>query len=453
MKRLIILGFILTTLGAPTIAMAAYHHEGEKDAPEFLKAYPQMASTKLDQCQLCHQGGTDSSGNQMGSCQWCHYVTEYGHKSGLGAQTTNQYGKDYLSNGRNAAACVLIQGIDSDGDGYLNITEINNVDGSVLKPTFPGDPNDYPGLLDPPQKVYTKQMLETFKQHTQFMLENANRSVDFYAEYSGVPVRAILNDAGILPTATKVTVYSPDGFAMDYSLYYTDEVSLYPVYDKTYKYPPAMYYYNAQADNAIETILGWCDYSAPSCIGRSYGDPIFVSGGLKAILALKRDGVDLDVGHLTAENKLDGEGPYRLVVPQKVIGPPDQSQKSPYQNVIWPHSYENDHNAGFSARTATIIKVYPLPEGCTDINVYEAGWDYVDQKKIIVYGSIDPSNPLPQDPDDDENPQNHISKSMCFIASSHIGGVSMTTAAVAALFLLGLGLISFRNSCANREEG
>jgi hypothetical protein len=37
----------------------------------------------------------------------------------------------------------------------------------------------------------------------------------------------------------------------------------------------------------------------------------------------------------------------------------------------------------------TIIKVLPLPEGTPDINVYEAGWKYVDENKVIIYGAID----------------------------------------------------------------
>jgi hypothetical protein len=32
--------------------------------------------------------------------------------------------------------------------------------------------------------------------------------------------------------------------------------------------------------------------------------------------------------------------------------------------------------------------VEPLPEGTTDIDILEAGWNYVDQGKIIVYGAI-----------------------------------------------------------------
>ena len=37
-----------------------------------------------------------------------------------------------------------------------------------------------------------------------------------------------------------------------------------------------------------------------------------------------------------------------------------------------------------------MIKVEPLPAGTTDINTLEAGWPYVDEEKIVIYGSIDP---------------------------------------------------------------
>jgi len=57
---------------------------------------------------------------------------------------------------------------------------------------------------------------------------------------------------------------------------------------------------------------------------------------------------------------------------------------------VWPYDVNADHNAGFSTRTTTIIKVEPLPEGTTDINLLEAGWPYVDDAKIVVYGAIDP---------------------------------------------------------------
>jgi len=222
---------------------------------------------------------------------------------------------------------------------------------------------------------------------------NTSRSGDFYAEYTGVPIKDLLDDADMLDSATGVWVYAPDGWGQNHPLEYNAELDMYHVYGNTpgqsYQYPPATYYYDLEADVYQNPDYGWCDYSAPSCAGRSHGDPIGVSGGLKAILAYKRDGAYLDVGVLSDENKLDGEGPFRVVVPQKYVNAPDQSSNSDDQAVRWPYVYEWDHNAGSCSRSATIIKIEPLPEGSTDIDILEAGWNYVDQKKIIVYGAID----------------------------------------------------------------
>ncbi len=75
-------------------------------------------------------------------------------------------------------------------------------------------------------------------------------------------------------------------------------------------YPEAAFYYDAEADAALGPD-GWCDYSAPSCAGRSHGDAIAVDNGLQLLLAIQRDGEYLTDGELTTDNKLDGEGPFR----------------------------------------------------------------------------------------------------------------------------------------------
>jgi hypothetical protein len=49
-----------------------------------------------------------------------------------------------------------------------------------------------------------------------------------------------------------------------------------------------------------------------------------------------------------------------------------------------------DHNAGFSARTVAAIRVDPLPDGTSDFNWYEGGWNLVDRAKLVIYGAIDP---------------------------------------------------------------
>jgi hypothetical protein len=197
----------------------------------------------------------------------------------------------------------------------------------------------------------------------------------------------LLDDSGILASATGITVYAPDGWAQFHSLENDPDPSLYHVYGN---YPPADFYYEEEADVESPSSYGWCDYSAPSAAGRYNGDPIEVENGLQLLLAFIRDGAYLDTGKLNDQNKLDGEGPFRVVTPQKVPCPPDQSQKAENQEVVWPYDKNADHNAGFASRSATMIRVEPLPEGTTDIDILEAGWNFVDEAKIIVYGAIDP---------------------------------------------------------------
>jgi hypothetical protein len=375
-------------LGA-TSAYCAYHHEGENDADKFIAAYPAKAGTKLDNCNLCHIGGSyvNSRGQtvELGSCQWCHQTYGYDGAGDI-ADTINPYGAAYKNAGRNTAAVASIDGTDSDGDGYLNSAEIT-------ANTFPGDSGDHPGLTPAPYRIYTLDQLEALGAHTQFLLMNTSRSGDYYAEYTGVPIKVLLDDAGILDDATGIWVYAPDGWGQNHPLEYNADIEMYHVYGnmpgQAYQYPPATYFYELEADVGQNPDYGWCDYSAPSCAGRSHGDVIPVQDGLKAILAYKRDGAYLDQGVLNNENKLDGEGPFRVVVPQKYVSAPDQSSRSDSQEVIWPYNEDWDHNAGACSRSATLIKVEPLPAGTTDINILEAGWTYVDQKKIVVYGAID----------------------------------------------------------------
>ena len=381
---------VLAAVAAPVV-WAAYHHEGEKDAGKFLAIYPEKAGTKLDHCALCHSGGSYLCGGktvQLGSCQWCHKTFGYDGAGGAAAltDTLNAYGKAYLAANRTSAAVTAINDLDSDGDGYTNAAEI-------IAGHFPGNAQDHPGLVMAPYRVYTRAQLEAMEQHTQFLLMNTSRSGDFYAEYTGVPMKNLLDDAGILlGSATGITVYAPDGWAQDHPLYYEADLEMYHVYgnvpDEDFQYPSATYYYDNQADQAKNPDTGWCDYSAPSCVGRSHGGAIVVEHGLMAILAIKQDGAYLVPGVLNDENKLDGAGPFRVVVPQKYPNAPDQSSKSNAQEVIWPYTNDWDHNAGACSRSATIIKVNPLPEGTSDIDILEAGWNFIDQQKIIIYGAI-----------------------------------------------------------------
>lgn len=384
-KALLFIGpLVLWMLLAPA-GWCAYHHEGEKDAEKFLTVYPNKAGTKLDHCALCHTAGEyESKGKmvQLGSCQWCHYT--YGYDgSGNILETMNSYGKAYHDSGRNPAAIAAIEALDSDGDGYANMDEIT-------ANRFPGDPADDPSQVAAPFRIYTRAQLAALGEHTQFLLMNTSRSGDYYAEYTGLPMQDLLRDAGLTGQASGITVFSPDGWSQYHPLEL--DAGQPEFYHVNGTYPEASYHYKDQADEAKNPQDGWCDYSAPSCAGRTNDDGIVVPGGLKMILAYKREGQFMDPGILNQDNKLDGEGPFRVVPPQKTPSPPDQSSKADNQAVIWPYMNDWDHNAGASTRTVTIIRVEPLPAGTTDINVLEAGWSYVDQEKVIIYGAIDGSD-------------------------------------------------------------
>lgn len=361
-------------LATTSLSFGAYHHAGEIDSVNFLNVYSDKAGTKLDSCNLCHTGGIGSSGKLMGNCQYCHDRCGYEepHKAPF-SETLNAYGRAYLDNGRNQAAIEAIKSLDSDGDGYSNQIEI-------AATRYPGDAKDDPSKIAAPYRVYTLGQLEDMTRHEQFLLMNTSKSGDFYAEYAGVPVSLLLKKARMLDSATGIIVYSPDGFATTHPLAADSNPSLYHVNGT---YPQATFFYD-------EIAKAWCDYSAPSCSEHEKNAAIYNEGGLKLLLAFEREGQYLTTGVLTPQNKLDGEGPFRVVPPQKNPGPPDQPSTAPTTYPIWQYDFNADHNAGFSTRSATMIKVEPLPEGTTDIDIMEAGWNFVDGKKLIVYGAVDP---------------------------------------------------------------
>ena len=46
----------------PLVSSRAYKgHESDKDANNFVAAYPDALGTRLDDCQTCHKGGTFTS--------------------------------------------------------------------------------------------------------------------------------------------------------------------------------------------------------------------------------------------------------------------------------------------------------------------------------------------------------------------------------------------------------
>lgn len=77
-----------------------------------------------------------ASGSRLASCVLCHV-------NGPSAGPRNAYGTDYANNGHSFTA---IQNLDSDGDGFSNLEEINAL-------TFPGDASDRPAVASPTPTV------------------------------------------------------------------------------------------------------------------------------------------------------------------------------------------------------------------------------------------------------------------------------------------------------------
>ena len=365
----IFLGLFWTVV-ASADALAAYSaHQNDQDINNFLTVYPFAKSTKLDDCALCHKSGKIGS-KSYGSCDYCHQVYKTQEPHGDILATLNPYGEAYRSAGYSPGA---IEELNSDGDEFTNIEEIQAL-------TFPGNENDYPGLVSAPAIGMNMERLLMLPSHSQFLLLNASNSRDFYARYRGVKILDLLKHAGISREATQITVFSPDGFSMVFPIDISD-----PQTD------PATVQYDVKGPYPYGTFYGGLDFVDYGIIPLHIQDGDPIPDKLYMLLAYMRDGDPLAPGKINPTSlKLDGEGPYRLIPPQKIAGRPDRGCRETPVGDGWDCDENKDHNAGSSARAVAAIRVDPLPEGTTDFNWYEGGWNLVDKGKLVVYGAIDP---------------------------------------------------------------
>ncbi len=362
---------LIGTVVTLTAALAAYSsHQNDQDVNNFLAAYPFAKSTKLDDCALCHKSGKIGS-KFYGSCDYCHQV--YGTQESHGdiLATLNPYGLAYKNAGRDEQALIDIEGMNSDGDGYTNIQEIQAL-------TFPGDGKDYPGLVPAPAVGMNFERILKLPGYSEFLLLNASKSQDFYARYRGVRIMDLLKYAGVSKTATQITVFSPDGFSQ-----------VFPIDAPDPQTDPLTVQYDVMGPYPYGTYYGGLDFVEYPAIPRCLDDGDRIPDKLYMLLAYMRNGDPLTPGKINPETlKLDGEGPYRLIPPQKIAGSPDRPAAAPGEGLNYDPS--KDHNAGFSARTVAAIRVDPLPAGTTDFNWYEGGWNLVDRAKLVIYGAINP---------------------------------------------------------------
>jgi len=111
---LIALGAFLILLMLILLSRPARVRANAGGMATFVARYPSVVNSKLDSCTTCHTT----------------------------APATNSYGADYLLYGRNGPALVTMEPMDSDGDGWTNLLEIQDQ-------KYPGDAADHPAGSPP----------------------------------------------------------------------------------------------------------------------------------------------------------------------------------------------------------------------------------------------------------------------------------------------------------------
>ena len=371
----------LSGQGSQSVPSRSYvGHKVGADSQAIVLRYPQTAGTRLDDCQICHRGGpkgTDAE-REYSPCSYCHLLVypNARYKTGVPKnyeETLNPFGLDYKKAGRGVAALAAIESLDSDGDGTPNGAEI-----AALR--NPGDPSSRPGQALAPTVRFTWDDLHKLPARTQFMLMNTTKeSTDDYVNYSGVTLLDVLKGAGIdLQGATGVTVFAPDGYSIDVSL------------DDVLKPFPQGYYY-AGPRALAGTEQAFMKYPEKMPAGLRDGQKIPEAPWL--LLAFERESRPLDPSsYEKGTGRLTGEGPYRLIKPQRELmgdpakpGRPDRSMKSKTYGDGWDFSPAIDHNAGACVRGACVLRVNPMPAGFEEYD-WKNGWPLITDRAVLIYG-------------------------------------------------------------------
>jgi hypothetical protein len=355
-------------------------HENDRDIRNFILHYPEAAATRLDDCQTCHRGGvagTDTE-REYSPCGYCHLLEFPNAKYETGVpksfeDTLNAYGINYKQKGWSEKALGDIAELDSDGDGFSN-------DEEIAETRYPGNALSKPGQPMAPTVTLDWGQIDSLPQHTQFMLMNTTQEpFDDYTSYSGVRIRDILDAAEVnLAGVSGITVFAPDGYSIDYSI------------DDAMKPFPQGYFY-ASPGTIRETEKQFVRY--PDTLPQDVVDGEKIPGTSWLLLALKHNGTPLEISHYeTGSGRLVGEGPYRLIQPQRDLtgdplkpGRPDRSARSQTFGDGWDYEKSMDHNAGACVRGATVIRLNPMPEGFEEYD-WKNGWPLVNARQIVIFG-------------------------------------------------------------------
>jgi hypothetical protein len=367
--------------GQETAVSRAYvGHQNDSDMKGFIRHYQAAAGTRLDDCQTCHRGGvkgTDTE-REYSPCGYCHLLVYPNPKYATGvpkttADTLNAYGADYQKAGRKLEAFAAIDERDSDGDGQPNGIEVADL-------RNPGDPASRPGLPQAATVSLGWEEIRKLPAQRQFMLMNTTKEpTDDYVAFTGVRIIDLLSAAKVYLTGvTGITVFAPDGYSIDDSLE-----------DIQAPFPRGVFYDGPRAFEGSEKAF----VKYPADLPPGVKDRMRIPGDPWLLLAYERNGRPLDPStYEKGTGRLAGEGPYRLIRPQRDLagdprkpGRPDRSQKAKAFGDGWDFVPGMDHNAGACVRGACVIRVNPMPEGYEEYD-WKNGWPLVGEKKVVIYG-------------------------------------------------------------------
>ena len=355
-------------------------HENDRDIDNFIQQYPESAGSRLDDCQTCHRGGvaeTDTE-REFSSCGYCHLIVfpNARYKTGVPEnyeETLNSFGMAYKQKGRTIEALKAIEELDSDGDGYSNGAEITQT-------RYPGESSSRPGQPQAPFVTLNRDRIRSLPRHTQFMLMNrTTQQFDVYTSYSGILVKDLLDAAGAdLTDVVGITVFAPDGYSIDYTM--EDVLKPFP-----------MGYFYAEPNAITDKEKSFVDY--PATVPPDVVDGREIPGSLWLLLAFEQNRAPLDISRYEkGTGHLVGEGPYRLIMPQRDIlgdiskpGRPDRSVKSGTYGDGWDYLGAIDHNAGNCVRGACVIRLNPMPGGYEEYD-WKNGWPLIKTRQIVIFG-------------------------------------------------------------------
>jgi hypothetical protein len=377
---------LISTAEKNTYSRSYTGHENDMDSANFVMAYPYTAGTRLDNCQTCHRAGANNgkTGRKRkeiySPCAHCHLIIwpDNSYTEDVPAtyeDTLNSFGLMYMRAGRSAESFNMIAHFDSDGDGYGSETEIEEL-------RFPGNKNSHPGLPLAPYVTFSYEEIKSIKIHQQFMLMNTTKQqYDDYVTYNGIKLKdmlSILNNTGYdISAVTGITAIAPDG----YQTQIADMVLVNNPYPNgTFFREPGKNFENK------EKHFDCTVYPQQFPSGITHGARI--PDELWLMVAFGRDGSAMDPAYIDSANgRLEGEGPFRLVRPQRIPSSPDRGvdKKQKSADDGYNYNYDYDHNAGDCTRGLTVIRLDPVPEGYEEYDISNS-MDLILEKRLVVYG-------------------------------------------------------------------